>query len=273
MPVEDIVPIDVPADLPEVPVPEHVGDKFDNRTDGEKPTEEAKNETGEEPEKVAKETTTTVIGDSERQDTIENDIGSRGRIRELKTDEEAILDIKREEIDVRKVSVQVDENVEDMEVTVKRLARKPAEIEKPDTPVYSYIEIDSTQKDKIKKADIEFRVDESWINAQGKTDEDVRLNHFKDGKWEELKTKKTGKDGNNVKYTAETEGFSVFVISIAIPVSGAVPSIDQTPSIQTAPSGSIVIYLFIGALLASTLVILAFIVVKTGILTKKPQLT
>lgn len=191
-------------------------------------------------------TTTTLqkveVSPEEREKTAENIIEASARMPSLTVKEEALIEIKNEEIAVRKTAIQVKEAVKDIEVTIRQLPEKPAEVAIIESPVYRYLEIDSTQNEKIRSARVEFGVDEDWIAKNAGGDEgQIRLNRYKEGKWEELPTKRIGKEGGKVRYEAETQGFSVFVISIAIPVTATAPPQEIIP--VTTPQASPATYL------------------------------
>ncbi|MBI4170419.1 MAG: PGF-pre-PGF domain-containing protein [Candidatus Aenigmarchaeota archaeon] len=82
----------------------------------------------------------------------------------------------------------------------------------PSGNVYKYLDIKITNlsDDNIRSAKITFSVNKTWL--QGKDKSSVRLNRYVD-KWEELPTTLADENATHVRYTATTQGFSVFAVT------------------------------------------------------------
>lgn len=103
---------------------------------------------------------------------------------------------------------------------------------------YKYLEInlENAQIADVEKTTIEFSVEKSWLRNNNVADPAlVRLNRFVSD-WVELPTQLVGEDATSYQYSAETEGFSFFVITAAItadittPISIEIPQIEEQVS-------------------------------------------
>ena len=102
------------------------------------------------------------------------------------------------------------ENV-DIRTTVRMT---PPDIQVED-PVYQYLRIEKAQitNEEISDADVEFKVEKSWLESQNADVRDVVLRRYTT-EWDELTTTIDSSDGTYHYFIAETPGFSEFAISI-----------------------------------------------------------
>lgn len=85
----------------------------------------------------------------------------------------------------------------------------------PDTgrPTYRALRMNtSAGAAAVANATVRFRVNSSWIDANGGSPADVVLLRYSEG-WQELDTRRTGSDGSVVRYAAEVPGFSYFAVA------------------------------------------------------------
>lgn len=138
---------------------------------------------------------------------------------------EVTEDVRLPDIERRVVSEEIVRETPAGEV-VRRVTSKKA---------YRYLEIDlaGVESDEIERTAIEFDVEKSWLADNNVQDPSlVTLNRFVYD-WVELPTTLIGEDATSYKYSAETEGFSFFVITAAItadittPISIEVPEAEE----------------------------------------------
>ncbi len=125
---------------------------------------------------------------------------------------------------VKTIRIEVNNPAKNVEITVRKVEGKPAEVTKVDN-VYEYLEINkgNLKDEDIKGAEVEFEVTKSYINEQGT--EEVILLRYHNNQWNKLETEKVREEGDNVKFKAKTPGFSYFAItteSSANTITGAV---------------------------------------------------
>ena len=113
------------------------------------------------------------------------------------------------------LTITFKKNVSGVKITAKELVEKPADI--PDAPgiVFRYLEyhIENVSAEDIVKIAIPFDVPKSWIASENIDPVTIKLNRYYEGVWNPLPTKKVGEDKENMHYSAETEGLSIFAIT------------------------------------------------------------
>jgi PGF-pre-PGF domain-containing protein len=83
----------------------------------------------------------------------------------------------------------------------------------PAGKVYASMEVKSANSSLINKAYIDFSVNKTWLNTNRIDKTDIVLYRWTD-RWEELPTGIKNENGDSILYTAETSGFSFFVIGV-----------------------------------------------------------
>lgn len=138
---------------------------------------------------------------------------------EIKANSTVDMSIAKTEIGFTKMSVDVKNEVRNVNIKVTKLSAKPANTKEITRRVYQYIQVDKTNiKDEdISEADVEFRVEKSWLTSNNIAENNVALNRYTT-EWTELSTTKTGSDTTYVHYKAATPGFSYFAIAQAAAV-------------------------------------------------------
>jgi len=132
-----------------------------------------------------------------------------------------------EGLDVYKISIEADKNVNDVNVMVEEL-EKPKEIAEAPGIVYAYYNITATNLTDVNvTTTIEFKVSKSWMADENI--ETIRLCRY-DEEWKALPTTKIDEDDAYVYFSAETHGFSIFAISGTKKEEAAVTPALTTPA-------------------------------------------
>ena len=115
----------------------------------------------------------------------------------------------------RELEITFKNNLPGVKITAKELVEKPADV--PDAPgiVFKYLEynIENAEPEDIERVTIPFDVPKSWIASQNIEPATTKLNRYYNGVWNPLPTEKVGEDVDNIHYSAETEGLSLFAIT------------------------------------------------------------
>ncbi len=144
--------------------------------------------------------------------------------------ETAKVEVANGAIGVTEVSLQVKDTIYGGWVKVEKESGLPSGVSSFSGKTYKIVEITkgtALKDEKITKAEIKFKVEKSWLTDNKLSKERVALHRFADGKWNELATTLGQDDGTFVHYTAETPGFSLFVIgekTKAAEVAAAAPT-------------------------------------------------
>ncbi len=126
-----------------------------------------------------------------------------------------IMKITDKEICFKQIQVSVNNQVNNVKITVTKLAGKPASVvHEVSGKVYKYMEINTQnlEDDNIESAKIRFEINKAWINSNNIDKDTIVLNRYKNG-WEKLKTRLVGQDSDYYTYEADTPGFSVFAVT------------------------------------------------------------
>jgi len=130
---------------------------------------------------------------------------------------EATFKVTKTGIPITSITFKVTEDVEDIELTVTRLTRKPSSVATDyGGKIYNYITIKkSNLKDtSVASATIAFKVERKWLGANNAKAAEVLLLRYNRKKWDELPVKITDNDDVHFFYEAESPGFSTFVIAL-----------------------------------------------------------
>lgn len=124
------------------------------------------------------------------------------------------MKITNPEIGFTEIDVQVKNQVNNVEITVKKLTGKPAEVVNVTGKVYQYISINhkNMEETNIEKATIKFKVNKSWIKDNNIDKTTVVLNRYTT-QWNKLPTTLVNESSNFIYYQAIAPGFSQFAIS------------------------------------------------------------
>jgi PGF-pre-PGF domain-containing protein len=179
--------------------------------------------------------------------TIENIQASVGQtvevenryVTSVKIESERVIGVEFEKDQpVRKLRVTLATAVNNINVQAQRLPEKPAGVIEPPAEkgiVHHYLEMKTDAPEQVESAIIEFRVSKLWISVNNIDQTTVRLLRYQDGEWTELQTAQTGEDENNVYFSAETTGFSMFAIT------GIPAQLPTVPAPLLPPLGVIIV--------------------------------
>ncbi len=128
--------------------------------------------------------------------------------------ETATVEVENGEIGVTEVSFAVEDTTYGAWVKVEKVSSLPKSVKSFTKKKYKDIKITESNVKKALKGnvDIDFIVTKVWLSEQGLGKTDVAMFRYVDEKWVELKTTVGIDDGTYVYYSAETPGFSYFVI-------------------------------------------------------------
>ncbi len=139
------------------------------------------------------------------------------------------VDIKKtEELSFRKITVYAKNSVENVQVTVTKLADKPASVTQEITGrVYNYVQVDKNISDiNINKTTIQFEVEKSWISSNNIDESTIALYRYDSNAWNKLESTKLSEDKDSISYEAISPGLSVFAISGEV-TAGEQPSAEK----------------------------------------------
>ncbi|MBU2443939.1 MAG: PGF-pre-PGF domain-containing protein, partial [Nanoarchaeota archaeon] len=150
------------------------------------------------------------------------------------------MNVNNADIDVLAITLNVKNELSNVEIKVELLPGKPASI--PTAPigkVYEYMEISTKnlKNDDLEgTATIEFRVKKSWLTQNGVSKENVVLQRYTTN-WDDLPTSVQREDSEYVYFTAQTHGFSIFAIGTKEPTTVTPPPVTPPaePPVVTPP--------------------------------------
>jgi PGF-pre-PGF domain-containing protein len=152
--------------------------------------------------------------------------------------ETATLNVADAELGITEVSFQLDKTMYGIWLKVSKVTSLPKDVTPFTQKVYKYLEVTKSvvfKEGDFKNAAIEFKVDKAWLTQNKLTAENVVLYRYVGGKWTELKTTVGKDDGKYVKFSAETPGFSYFLIGEKVAVAPA-PKAPVTETVPEQPS-------------------------------------
>jgi len=125
------------------------------------------------------------------------------------------IDINDTSVSLDKLQIDANNQVKDVEIDVSRLDRKPDYASEAPGIIYQYIKIDKTNIDDtdIKKVNIIFKVEKSWITGKNIIDSTVSLHRYQNNVWVKLLTEKKSEEGGYVYYEAVSRSLSLFAIT------------------------------------------------------------
>lgn len=118
------------------------------------------------------------------------------------------------DVGITEVGITLKNEVSKISLTVEKLSEKPTNVTTPLGKVHSYLKIDKDIKDEdVNKAKIKFKVEKSWLAANGYLPDEIVLKHYEGSSWENLATGHLSSDADYHYYAADTESFSYFAIA------------------------------------------------------------
>ncbi|MCD6478021.1 MAG: PGF-pre-PGF domain-containing protein, partial [Candidatus Aenigmarchaeota archaeon] len=145
-----------------------------------------------------------------------------------------IMKITNEEIGLKEMQITVNNEANNVKITVKKLEGKPASVtHEISGKVYRYIEVtkQNLKDENIESAKIKFEVSKSWLSENGYDPDSVILERYTENGWMKLNTLRVGETIDSYIYEAETPGFSVFAIAATTP-----PPTEITTTTTTVPT-------------------------------------
>lgn len=129
------------------------------------------------------------------------------------TSTEVVIE-KSEEVGVRRLTINAKNTIQNVEITITKLAEKPPEIAVPSGMVFAYIEINATNINQtdLNSVLVDFDVNRTWVNESNIDENTIALLRYTDN-WAPLKTTKTGETDTKLLFQAESPGFSSFAIT------------------------------------------------------------
>lgn len=100
-------------------------------------------------------------------------------------------------------------------VVVEDLKNDTSLVEKPAGNIYKSfnIWIDSDNVNDIENAAVDFKVEKTWLIANGIDESSIVLNMYDNGKWREIPITITSEDSQYIYFTAEVSEYSTFAIT------------------------------------------------------------
>ncbi|MFH1786150.1 MAG: PGF-pre-PGF domain-containing protein [archaeon] len=115
---------------------------------------------------------------------------------------------------VTQIRVKAASQINGLKLTVENKGTKNPVGTEPIGTVYKYLELTKNIEDaQIERAEIDFKVEASWIEENSIDPDFVSLSRHTAAGWEALPTEKTKDDGGYLYFRAETPGFSIFAIT------------------------------------------------------------
>lgn len=131
----------------------------------------------------------------------------------ISANQDVSMKVDKTEIPITQLSFTSKKTASNAEIKITALTEAPSTDVTVTTPVYKYISIDKKvlSDENIDEAELEFKVERSWLNANSVSEDDIALMRYTT-KWDELETIKQNSDANYAYYKAFTPGFSYFAI-------------------------------------------------------------
>ncbi|WP_167880907.1 PGF-pre-PGF domain-containing protein [Methanococcoides sp. AM1] len=136
----------------------------------------------------------------------EKDVAVRYVLKDL----EKSFTFRNEGIDITYINISTDLTVGDVKAIVESLKSTSSMISTPvEGKVYKNINIwvgDSKLKHRLITSDVGFRVNRTWLEDNGVSEQSVKLTIYRSGGWHILPTEKVGEDDEYIYYEAPTSG-------------------------------------------------------------------
>ncbi|WP_410507344.1 PGF-pre-PGF domain-containing protein [Methanosarcina hadiensis] len=125
------------------------------------------------------------------------------------------VDVKNDNSVVNNIYFESTKDSGKAKVVVEDLKDDTSLVEKPAGDIYRSfnIWIDSENVNNIENAAVDFKVEKSWLKANGLDSSVIVLNMYEGGKWVEVPITITGEDSQYIYFTAEVSKYSTFAIT------------------------------------------------------------
>ncbi len=159
--------------------------------------------------------------------------------------EKATISTKNGVLGVTSIDFVVEKTTYGATMQVKKVDTLPSSVKAFSEKKYKTLDISETNVEKALSGNaiINFKVEKKWLADNKLASNAVGMFHYKDNAWVELKTTVGQDDGTYVHYTAETPGFSYFVIGeksgVAAPVAEKKAAPSAAPTDITEPTEAV----------------------------------
>ena len=117
---------------------------------------------------------------------------------------------------VKELVIKFKNPVSGASVEISALSQRPAGVKQLSKRVFQYIEIDKFDfnNEDLDEAEIRFAVPKSWLERNKVAPGNIVLTHYSGSDWKEMQTTLDDITGTDVQYTAITNEFSLFAITV-----------------------------------------------------------
>jgi len=161
--------------------------------------------------------TTSCSGTSDSGDGSPKTTKSSGSFDKITPGVASIMKNFDSETGIKEIQINVNNEAQNVKITVTKHDGKPAAVSVEKTGiVYQYIQIDVTNLgNNLDKANVQFRVEKSWISSNGLDKDKISVFKFNEGteEWDELSTIYNNSDNTYDFFDVELTSFSYFAIS------------------------------------------------------------
>ncbi|MFB6145739.1 MAG: PGF-pre-PGF domain-containing protein [Candidatus Nanohaloarchaea archaeon] len=131
-----------------------------------------------------------------------------------KASEKANLSIKTQGPTIKGIKIAT-EATGNITVGFQKVQTKPERIPKPAENIYSYHQINTSLNDtEVKTAQIDFTVNQTWMEKRNASKGSVVMKRFDEGNWTNLQTRYINTTGNQLNFQASTTGFSYYAVAL-----------------------------------------------------------
>ncbi|KKF98815.1 PGF-pre-PGF domain-containing protein [Methanosarcina mazei] len=125
------------------------------------------------------------------------------------------VDVKNDNSVVNNIYFESTKDSGKAKVVIEDLKDDTGLVEKPSGDVYKSfnIWIDSDNVNNIENAAVDFKVEKTWLKANGIDESSIVLNMYDNGKWVKVPITITGQDSTYVYFTAKVSEYSTFAIT------------------------------------------------------------
>jgi len=119
-----------------------------------------------------------------------------------------------EEIGVKQIQIEVNNEAQDVKMTITKYDDKPANVSIAKSgKVYQYLQIETENlEDKLEKGTVTIRINKSWVSENNLDKDKIALFKFINNEWTELTTIYREENGDYYYYDIELDSFSYFAI-------------------------------------------------------------
>ena len=148
------------------------------------------------------------------------------------------VSLKIENATLSRLELKLKEERSNLKISIEKLTKKPPDLPEPEGPVWAYIEISVNVPDEeIESATIEFWILKEWLQKHGAAADEVILLRYHDGEWQKLPTEILWENATHIQYSAETPGFSIFVVTLTVKAAASPkPAEFKISNLSIAPS-------------------------------------